>query len=214
MAGILGPLKASTPEEAQRRRFGLWTLIALLILLPLWWIWGADLLAEILRPLSTLMFRLFGLPGDARALDAGGWMVSTGLTKKTGGDLALILQAEELRRFLLSFPFFFALMIAPPRAEYSWKAILVGSAILIALFQISVPLYVWGTLAPLLNPALSPNPAAVSELIDSPLNPLFAQVALIGRYIGITIAPFFAAVVLWAVLNPRGRTKLMGEIAS
>ncbi len=214
MTGLMDRLKPSTPEEEQRRRFGLWALVALIILLPLWWIWGADLMAAALRLLAGMMFRLFGLPGGVQPQTDGGWLIATGLTRKSGDDLALVLKAEELRRFLLSFPFFLALMIAPPRAERLWKSILIGSAILIVLFLVSVPLYVWGTLAPMLNPALSPDPSAVSELVDGPLNPLVAQVALIGRYIGITIAPFFAAVVLWAVLNPRGRTALMGDIST
>lgn len=214
MTGLIKRFKASRPEEAARRRFGLWALTALIVLLPLWWIWGADLVAAVLRVPMEMMFRLFGLSGQTRALNDGGWMVATGLTRQTGQPFWLMLKAEELRRFLLSFPFFFALMIAPPRASQSWKAVLIGSAALVALFLVSAPLYVWGTLAPLLNPQLAPEPGAVAMLADGPLSPLFAQVALIGRYIGITIAPFFAAVILWASLNPRGRTALMGEITT
>lgn len=212
MTGLLDRLKAGTPEEVERRRFGLWALVALIVLLPLWWIWGADLMVAALRPLTGLMFSLFGLPGDVRPAPDGGWIVATGLAQTSGAPHALMLGAEELRRFLLSFPFFAALMIAPPRAERLWKAALIGAVVLIALFLISVPLYVWGTLAPMLNPALAPDPSATSRLVAAPLNPAVAQVALIGRYIGVTIAPFFAAFVLWAVLNPRGRTALLGEI--
>lgn len=214
MTGLMLRLKASTREEAERRRFGIWSLVALVVLLPLWWMWGADLVTTVLRIPMEWTFRLFGLAGETRPGEAGGWMVATGLTEQSGKSMWLALKAEELRRFLLSFPFFFALMAAPPRAARPWTAMLIGSAALTALFMISVPLYVWGTLAPLLNPGLSPDPSGAAQLVDGPLHPLLAQIVLIGRYIGITIAPFFAAMVLWATLNPEGRTALMGDIST
>ena len=38
-----------------------------------------------------------------------------------------------------------------------------------------------------------------------------AQIAIIGRYIGMSVAPLVAAVVLWAALNPVGRSVIMAD---
>lgn len=214
MTGLIDRLKASSPEETGRRRFGVWALVALIVFLPLWWIWGAEAVAAILRPVAALVSGLFGLPGQISAAAHGDWAVATGLARADGaGDYVLVLTGGELRRFLLSFPFFAALMIAPPRSEKLWLSALIGVACLAALFVGSVVLYVWGSLAPLLNPALAPDPTAASVLVTDPLHPALAQVALIGRYVSFTIAPLFAALVLWACLNPRGRLALLGEIS-
>lgn len=215
MTGFLDRLKASTSEESERRRFGLWALIALIVLLPLWWIWGAGVVAAILRPLAAVVAGLFGLPGQISGTGDGGWAVATGLPRADGaGDYMLILTGGELRRFLLSFPFFAALMIAPPRSEKMWRSVLIGVVLLAALFLGSAVIYVWGSLAPMLNPALAPDPTAASPLVVDPLHPALAQVALIGRYISFTIAPLFAALVLWGCLNPRGRLALLGDFSS
>ena len=49
MAAWFETLGAKTPEEAARRRFGLWSLGMFVLLLPPWWLWGADLAAMALR---------------------------------------------------------------------------------------------------------------------------------------------------------------------
>jgi hypothetical protein len=80
MAAWFETLGAKTPEEAARRRFGLWSLGMFVLLLPPWWLWGADLAAAALRPLAGLVFGLFGLTGEVSAAPGGGWVVGTGLT--------------------------------------------------------------------------------------------------------------------------------------
>ena len=64
MSGWREALRAKTPEEEARRRFGLWALGALIVLLPLWWWVGADLAAAALRPVTAVFLRLFGLSGE------------------------------------------------------------------------------------------------------------------------------------------------------
>ena len=115
---------ARTPEEADRRRFGLWVLVALIVLLPPWWVWGADLVAAGLKPLAGLTLRLFGLPGAIAVTDSG-WSVATGLPLANGsGDtLNYPVSQEVLRRLLLGAPLFAAFMIAPPRSNCPWQTV-------------------------------------------------------------------------------------------
>lgn len=213
MTGLLDRIKASTPEESERRRFGLWALVALVVLLPLWWIWGAGAMAAILRPLAAVVAGLFGLPGQISVNAQGGWIIATGLTQVGGGDFALTVSGGELRRFLLSFPFFAALMIAPPRSARLWLSALIGVLALSVLFVVSVAVFTWGSLAPMLNPALAASSAGATLVTSEPLNPLLAQLAVIGRYVTFTIAPLFAALVLWGCLNPQGRQALLGDFS-
>src|SRR5690606_1597509 len=79
MTGWLQSLGARTPEEAARRRFGLWSLVMFLLLLPPWWLWGADLATAALRPLASLVFPIFGLSGEIITRADGGWGVGTRL---------------------------------------------------------------------------------------------------------------------------------------
>ncbi len=212
--GWRGRMAARTPEEADRRRFGLWVLAALIVLLPPWWLWGADLAAAGLKPLAALTLGLFGLPGGVAEVE-GGWRVATGLplADGSGNTLAYPVSQELLRRLLLGVPLFAAFMIAPPRAPRPWRAAAIGAVVLALLFVLSMTAFVWGELAPLLNPALAPADApSAGGLAAPPLSPLAAQVALIGRYLAMSVAPLIVAVVLWAVLNPLGRAALLGSL--
>lgn len=213
MTGLLDRMKASTPGENERRRFGVWALIALIVLLPLWWLWGAGVAAAVLRLPAAMVAGLFGLPGQISADPEGGWKIATGLAQIGGGDFILTVSSGELRRFLLSFPFFAALMIAPPRSGRLWLAAVIGGVVLSFGFVVSVSVFAWGTLAPMLNPALAMNPSEPSILASAPLNPALAQAAVIGRYVTFTITPLFTALVLWGCLNPRGRLALLGEFS-
>lgn len=208
-------LAARTPEEADRRRFGSWVLAALILLLPPWWLWGADLAAWALRPLAGLTLRLFGMPGEIGLDAAGGWRVATGLSLADGSGTMLRypVSTEVLRRLLLGVPLFAAFMIAPPRSDRPWRAALIGVAVLAVLFVLSLTAFLWGQIAPILNPDLAPEGAAATvRLAAPPLHPVAAQIALIGRYLAMSVAPLIVAVVLWAVLNPRGREALLGGL--
>ena len=81
---LLSRFAARTPEEAARRRFGVWAGLALVVLLPLWWMWGADVVAGLLRPVVGLVLRLFGLTGRIDVLEGGDWSIGTYLTQ--GGE--------------------------------------------------------------------------------------------------------------------------------
>ena len=124
MSGWREAVRAKTPEEAARRRFGLWALGALIVFLPLWWWIGADLAAAVLRPVAAV---------------------------------------------------------------------------------------VWGEIAPMLNPALATQPGG-ARLVGEPLNPMAAQIAIVGRYLALSVAPLVLAVVTWAAVNPEGRETLLGAL--
>ena len=211
MARWFDTLGARTPEEAARRRFGLWSLGMFILLLPPWWLWGADLAAMGLRPLAGLVFRLFGLTGEVGVAADGGWSVGTRLTSG-GVPTTYEVSQSALRRLLLGFPLALAFLTAPPRTSRPVRAAVVSLVALTLLFALSATSLIWGDLAAQLNPALAPPSSGVRQALDQPPLPaLLAQIAIIGRYIGMSVAPLIAAVLLWAALNPAGRSVIMDD---
>lgn len=211
MARWFDTLGARTPEEAARRRFGLWSLGLFVLVLPLWWLWGADLFATALRPLAGLVFRLFGLSGEIAVLADGSWRVGTHLTSG-GVPISYDVPHTSLRRILLGFPLALAFLSAPPRTPRPVRAAAVTLVSLTLLFILSATSLIWGDLAAQLNPALAPPSSAERQALDQPPLPaLVAQVAVIGRYIGMSVAPLIAAALLWAALNPAGRSIIMDD---
>ena len=211
MAAWFQTLGAKSPEEAARRRFGLWSLGMFVLLLPPWWLWGADLAATMVRPLAGLMFQLFGLTGQITATPQGGWVIGTHLT--SGGlPVNYDVAQSAIRRLLLGFPLALAFLSAPPRTVHPLKAAGVTVVVLTLLFILSLAALIWGDLAAQLNPALAPPSAGGRRALDQPPLPaLLAQIAIVGRYIGMSVAPLIAAVVLWAALNPTGRSVIMAD---
>lgn len=204
-------LGAKTPEETARRRFGLWSLGMFILLLPPWWLWGADLAATALRPLAGLVFRLFGLSGEIGVSASGGWTVCTHLTSG-GVPVTYEVAQTAIRRLLLGFPLAVAFLTAPPRTPRPIKAAGVTIIALALLFALSLTCLIWGDLAAQLNPALAPPSVGASAPLDQPPLPaVMAQIAIIGRYIGMSVAPLIAAVLLWAALNPAGRSVIMAD---
>ena len=209
---LMSRFAARTPEEAARRRFGLWAAVSLIVLLPLWWIWGADLVAGLLRPLVGVVFGLLGLTGRIAVVEGGDWSIGTRLTQ-AGQAVDYPMAKETLRRLLLGFPLLAAFMIAPPRPTRPWRAAAISIAVLSLVFAVSVALTVWGELAPMLDPALAGAGMTVSTSFDQPpLHPFMAQVAIVGRYVAQSIAPLLTALLLWATLNPAALKTLVAEI--
>lgn len=205
-------LSARTPEEAARRRFGLWAGGLLILFLPLWWMWGADAAAWVLRPIVGMTLSLFGLTGRVEAPAQGGWLIGTRLTQ--GGEAVVLpLSNETLRRLLLGIPLTAAFLIAPPRPTRPWRAAGVSVAVIAVVFALSVVAAVWGELAPMLDPGLaSPSLGVIARLDQPPLHPFAAQVGIVGRYVALSIVPLLTALILWATLNPLGLKTLVAEI--
>ena len=208
----LSRFAARTPEEAARRRFGVWAGIALVVLLPLWWIWGADVVAGLLRPVVGLVLRLFGLTGRIDVLEGGDWSIGTHLTQ--GGEpINYGMSKEGLRRLLLGFPLTLAFLSAPPRPVRPWRAAAISIPVLCLVFAVCVVVTVWGALAPMLSPDLAGAGMSIATRPDQPpLHPFAAQVVIIGRYVAQSIAPLLTALILWAALNPAGMKTLVAEI--
>lgn len=212
MSGLTDRLRARTPEEAARRRFGLWTFGVLVVLLPFWWVWGADLMAAALRPVVALVLIPFGFTGQIERLADGGWSVGTHLTQG-GVALNYTIAPDTLRRLLLSVPMTIAFMVAPPRPPRLWRAAAISLVVVSLVFALSLVAVLWGQLAPMLNPDLASATMVITQRPDqAALHPFAGQVALIGRYVALSIAPLLTAILLWATLNPAGLRALIGEI--
>lgn len=212
MSGLTERWRARTPEEAARRRFGLWAFAALVVLLPVWWVWGADLMAAALRPVVALMLIPFGFTGQIERLADGGWSVGTHLTQG-GAAMDYTISADTLRRLLLSVPMTIAFMIAPPRPPRLWRAVAISLIVVSLVFALSLVAVLWGQIAPMLDPDLASATMVVTQRPDqAALNPFAAQIALIGRYVALSIAPLLTAILLWATMNPAGLRALIGEI--
>lgn len=208
MSGFLGGRNGG---EAARRRFALWALGLMILVLPLWWFLGADLAAAALRPVVEIVGRLFGLAG-AITPTGDGWTVATRLTRG-GQPVDYPMASDVVRRMLLSVPLTAALLLAPPRARLGWRGVAICVGVLAAVFVASVIAFVWGELTPMLNPDRVPGGIAPGGPVDQPpLNPLAAQIAVLGRYIAFAVAPLVTAAILWAGLNPEGRRLLLGEV--
>ena len=209
---LMSRFAARTPEEAARRRFGLWAGASLIILLPLWWMWGADLVAGLLRPLVGLVLGLFGLTGRITVVDGGDWSIGTRLTQ-AGQALNFPVSKENLRRLMLGFPLVVAFLIAPPRPLRPWRAAGISIVVLSLVFAVCVAMTVWGGLAPMLSPDLAGAGMTITNRPDQPpLNPIAAQVVIVGRYVAQSIAPLLTALLLWATLNPAALRTLAAEI--
>lgn len=199
--------------QREHRRFAIWSAAVLVIVLPFWWLVGADVVLWVLRPVANVVFQVFGLAGGVTA-SRDGWSVMTGLPLADGqGDLIYPIARDTLRRQLLGFPLLFAFLCAPPRTKRPIRAVMIGAVVLTAVFLFCVTTFVWGELAPMLNPALAPagkTPAAI--LAASPLHPAIAQTVLLGRYAGMSVLPFLAALLTWAATNQSGVAVLFTRI--
>lgn len=191
--------------QREHRRFALWAAAVLVIALPVWWLVGADIVLWALRPLANVVFKVFGLSGGVAGAPEN-WSVMTGLPLANGqGDLVYPVMRDTLRRQLLGFPLLFAFLCAPPRTSRPVRAAVIGAVVLTAVFLFCVTTFVWGELAPMLNPALAPagKPPAAA-LAAPPLHPAIAQTVLLGRYAGMSVLPFLTALLVWAAANPNG----------
>lgn len=204
-------LVARTPEEAARRRFGIWAGLSLIVLLPLWWMWGADIVAGLLRPLIGVFLGFLGMTGRITVAD-GDWLIGTRLTQ-AGQALEYPVAKENLRRLLLGFPLVAAFLIAPPRVERPWRAAGISIAVLCLVFAVCVMMTVWGGLAPMLSPDLAGAAMTVTARPDQPPLPGFvSQIVIVGRAIALSVATLITALILWASLNPAGLQTLVAEI--
>ena len=211
MPGLVSRAHAGSPEAVARRRFGLWSLVVFVLLLPPWWLWGADILLAMLRPLAAVALQAVGLTGQITTGPDGAWVVGTPLTQG-GQPVTYTVPHTALRRLVLGFPLAIAFLTAPPRTLQPIRAVVVSLVVLTMVFLASLAALIWGDLAAQLNPELATTRHdSLASLDQPPLHPVLSQVAIVGRYVGMSIAPLIAAILLWAALNPRGRALVMDD---
>lgn len=212
MTPLLDRFRSTSPEAEARRRFAVWSLGTLLVLLPIWWMIGADLAAAALRPFAGLVMGVFGLSGVINVLPDGDWSVGTNLT--AGGQaVTYTVSQENLRRLLLGVPLVVAFLIAPPRPPRLWRALVIASGVMSIVFVLSLTGLVWGQLAAQLDPDLASAGAPAALALDQPpLHPIAAQIALMTRYMGLSILPLATAAILWATLSPQAFGALVADM--
>lgn len=94
-------------------------MAALVPLLVVWWM-GAGTMIELLRPGASWLAGQLDLAQSITSTPTHDWLVESGLDRASGsqaGAVVIPLAVGELRRLLLGFPLFLALIAAPPRYQ-------------------------------------------------------------------------------------------------
>jgi hypothetical protein len=198
-----------------RFRFALVALLALVPLMALWWL-SVDGVIAAMRPL-VLWFAAQLLPvRDLLPDGKGGWIAQTSLEVTAGKwikarqEANFPVEAFLLRRYLVAWPFFFALALAPPRAPRLGLMLLAGFAALLLIFVLSAGAVLFVFVAVLVNHA--PSPADRDQLVP-PLfyvaGPRYSDAAFflagLAFYVTSYVLPLLAPVMLWLGFNPVAR---------
>jgi hypothetical protein len=207
-------------DRLARYRFALITLLALVPLMVLWW-FAVDHLIAALRPLVAWVVDLLLPVRDLTSDGKGGWIAQTSLEVTAGKwqagaqEANFPVDAYLLRRYLVAWPFFFALALAPPRAPRLIRMLLTGFAALVGLFVLSAASLIFVFVAVLVNHV--PNPADRVQLVPPPFYvgaPHYSDtvffLAGLAFYIASYVLPLLAPVMLWIGLNPVPRRFLLG----
>ena len=208
-------------DRRVRYRFAFFVLAGLIPLMIGWWFIVDDLVA-MLRPAVVWLVHLFLpvrdlLPGEK----GGGWIAQTSLEVTAGKWLPGKQEANFpvdgylLRRYLVAWPFFFALALAPPRAPKLWRMLLIGFAALVVLFILSATALVFLYVTVLVNHV--PSPADRIQFVPPPFYvaaPHYGDAAFflaaLAFYIASYVLPLLAPVLLWIGLNPIPRRLVLG----
>jgi hypothetical protein len=208
-------------DRAARYRFAFFVLAGLIPLMIGWWFIVDDLVA-LLRPAAAWVVHLLLpvrdlLPGEK----GGGWIAQTSLEVTAGKWQAGRQEANFpvdgylLRRYLVAWPFFFALALAPPRAPRLWRMLLIGFAVLVVLFILSAAALVFVDVTVLVNHM--PSPADRIQFVPPPFYvaaPHYGDAAFflaaLAFYLASYVLPLLAPVLLWITLNPVPRRLVLG----
>ena len=207
-------------DRQARYRFAAFALLALIPLMALWWV-SVDAIVDLLRPVVAWCDALL-LPIRSIASDGtGGWLVQTSLEVTAGKwetgrqEANFPIEALFLRRYLVAWPFFFALALAPPRSPRLAQLLGIGFGVLVMLFLFSASALIFVYVAVLVNHA--PNPADRVQLVPPPFYvsaPHYSDtmffLAGLGFYLSSYVLPLLAPIVLWLGLNPVPRRAVLG----
>lgn len=201
----------STP----RGQFLSTAMTALVPLLVIWWM-GAGVMIDLLRPGASWLAGQLGLAQSIISTPNHDWLVETGLDRASGnqvGAVVIPLGVGELRRLLLGFPLFLALIVAVPRYQ-PLRTALIGCAVLVVVFWVSACSLIFNSFAVIVNHRASlimdtvpPPPFTVTQ-------PALSEAAFflsgLGMYIAMTVLPLALPIGLWVGMNRSGRAVLMG----
>lgn len=190
-------------------------MAALVPLLVVWWM-GAGVMIDLLRPGASWLAGQLHLAQSITSTPTHDWLVETGLDRASGsqvGAVVIPLGVGELRRLLLGFPLFLALILAVPRYQ-PLRTALIGCAVLVVVFWFSACSLIFNSVAVIVNHRASlimdtvpPPPFTVTQ-------PALSETAFflsgLGMYIAMTVLPLALPIGLWAGMNPSGRAVLMG----
>jgi|HubBroStandDraft_1064217.scaffolds.fasta_scaffold00037_58 hypothetical protein len=202
-------------DRSARFRFALFAVAALVPLMGLWWL-SVDSMIAALRPLVAWFAALLLPVRDLLPDGAGGWTAQTSLQVTSGKwadarqEANFPVAAELLRRYLVAWPFFLALALAPPRAPRLGLMLVAGSAALTLLFVLSATALLFVFVAVLINHA--PNPADRLQFVPPPFyvaaphysGPIFFLAGL-AFYMASYVLPLLAPILLWFAFNPASR---------
>ena len=201
----------STP----RGQFLSTAMTALVPLLVVWWM-GAGVMIDLLRPGASWLAGQLDLAQSISSTPTHDWLVETGLDRASGsqvGAVVIPLGVGELRRLLLGFPLFLALILAVPRYQ-PLRTALIGCAVLVVVFWFSACSLIFNSVAVIVNHRASlimdtvpPPPFTVTQ-------PAMSEAAFflsgLGMYIAMTVLPLALPIGLWAGMNRSGRVVLLG----
>ncbi len=201
----------STP----RGQFLSTAMTALVPLLVVWWV-GAGVMIDLLRPGASWLAGQLHLAQSISSTPNHDWLVETGLDRASGSQIGAVvipLGVGELRRLLLGFPLFLALIFAVPRYQ-PLRTALIGCAVLVVAFCFSACSLIFNSVAVIVNHRASlvmdtvpPPPFTVTQ-------PAMGEAAFflsgLGMYIAMTVLPLALPIGLWAGMNRSGRALLMG----
>jgi hypothetical protein len=210
-------------DPKARYRFAFFTLAGLIPLMLAWWFVVDDLVA-LLRPAVAWVVHLLLPVRDLVPGDKGGWLAQTSLEITAGKwdpahqEANFPVDAYLLRRYLVAWPFFFALALAPPRSPRLWRMLLIGFALLVILFILSATALVAVYVTVLVNH--TPSPADRIQFVPPAFYvaaPHYSDAALflsaLAFYLASYVMPLLAPVLLWIGLNPIPRQAVLGTAA-
>ena len=190
-------------------------MTALVPLLVVWWM-GAGVMIDLLRPGASWLAGQLDLAQSITSTPTHDWLVETGLDRASGsqvGAVVIPLGVGELRRLLLGFPLFLALILAVPRYQ-PLRTALIGCAVLVVVFWFSACSLIFNSVAVIVNHRASlimdtvpPPPFTVTQ-------PALSDAAFflsgLCMYIAMTVLPLALPIGLWAGMNRSGRAVLLG----
>jgi hypothetical protein len=208
-------------DRGARYRFAFFVLAGLIPLMIGWWFVVDDLVAVLRPAVAWLVHLLLPIRDLLPSEKGGGWIAQTSLEVTAGKweagrqEANFPVDGYLLRRYLVAWPFFFALALAPPRAPRLWRILLVGFAVLALLFILSAAALVFVDVTVLVNHA--PSPADRVQFVPPPFYvaaPHYGDAAFflaaLAFYIASYVLPLLAPVLLWIALNPIPRRLVLG----